>query len=183
DVLIAGTDNLWKCTNFFSGATPAWFTNGPEMQAEISALAFAPSDTNGNTYAYGTGLGQLRLTIDGGATWGDIDTANNVPDRYVTDLVFNPTNANVLYVTLSGFNEGTPSQPGHVFKTTNALAAPSAWSNVSPPVNIPHNTIVLDPADPNIVYVGTDIGIWKSADAGATWSHMGPSMGMPNVAV
>jgi hypothetical protein len=101
----------------------------------------------------------------------------------VTALAFNPTNANVLYVTLSGFDEGTPGQPGHVFKTTNALAASPTWVNVSPPVNIPHNTIVLDPSDPNIVYVGTDLGVWNSANGGSTWTHMGPEIGLPNVAV
>ena len=55
--------------------------------------------------------------------------------------------------------------------------------NVSPPVNIPHNTIVVDPSDPTIVYVGTDLGIRKSTSGGNAWTHMGPEIGMPNVAV
>lgn len=50
-------------------------------------------------------------------------------------------------------------------------------------MNLPHNTIVLDPFDPKIVYVGTDLGIWKSTDGGSSWTHMGPETGMPNVAV
>src|SRR5439155_14339478 len=43
-------------------------------------------------------------------------------------------------------------------------------------------TIVLAPFAP-IVYVGTDLGVWKSTDSGSTWTHMGPETGMPNVAV
>jgi len=31
--------------------------------------------------------------------------------------------------------------------------------------------------------VGTDIGIWKSTNAGAVWTHVGPESGIPNVAV
>jgi photosystem II stability/assembly factor-like uncharacterized protein len=183
DVFIAGTDNLWRSNNFFSGVSPTWFSNSPEMGSGLTGLAFAASDTTCSTYAFGTANGQLRRTSDGGGSYDNIDTGNAVPNRAVTDLAFAPTNANVLYVTLSGFDEGTPGQPGHVFKTINALAASPTWTNVSPPVNLPANTIVLDPSDPNIVYVGTDLGVWKSTDGGGTWTHMGPETGMPNVAV
>lgn len=183
DVFVAATNNLWRSNNFFSAATPSWFANGPEMGTAITAVAFAPLDGSCGMYAFGTANGQLRLTINGGSTWADIDPVNTVPNRVISGLAFDPTNSNILYVTLSGFNEGTVGQPGHVFKTINALASPPSWSNVSPPVNIPHNTIVADPTSPNIVYVGTDLGVWKSADAASTWHHMGPEAGMPNVAV
>jgi hypothetical protein len=185
NVFIAGTDNLWKTTNFFNSAPgrPSWSSNSPEMGSGLSALAFAASDPNCLTYAFGTANGQLRLTANGGSTYVDIDAGNAVPNRGVTALAFNPTNASVLYVTLSGFDEGTPGQPGHVFKTTNALAASPTWVNVSPPVNIPHNTIVLDPSDPTIVYIGTDLGVWMSTNGGSTWTQMGPETGLPNVAV
>lgn len=183
DVFIAGTDNLWRSDNFFSAGFPSWSSNGPEMGSGIRALAFAPSDATCNTYAFGTADGQLRLTSDGGSTWVDIDVGNAVPDRPITDLRFDPTDANILYVTLSGFDEFTPGQPGHVFKTTDALAASPTWSDVTPPVNMPHNTTVVDQVDPNFVYVGTDQGVWKSTDGGGTWTQMGPETGMPNVAV
>ena len=136
DIFIAGTDNLWKSANFFSGATSSWSSNGPEMGSGISAVAFAPSDATCGTYAFGTANGQLRLTTNGGGSWTDIDAANLVPNRFVTGLAFEPGNANTLYVTLSGFDEGTPGKLGHVFRTgnalassasRNALAATSAW--------------------------------------------------------
>ncbi|TAJ94810.1 hypothetical protein EPO44_13800 [bacterium] len=183
DVFITGTDNLWRSNNFFSAPSPFWSSNGPEMGSQIRALAFAPSDAACSTYAFGTVDGQLRLTTNGGTTWNNIDAANMVPNRPITDLRFDPTNANILYVTLSDFNESTPGQPGHVFKTTDALSGSPTWSNVSTPVNIPHNTIVVDFFDPSILYVGTDQGVWKSTDAGSTWTQMGPETGMPNVAV
>jgi hypothetical protein len=182
-VFIAGTDNLWKSTNFFSAVSPSWSANGPEMGTAITALAFAPPDSTCGTYAFGTANGQLRLTFNGGSTWADIDPGNAVPNRAVTGLAFDPTNANILYVTLSGFDEGTPGQPGHVFKTTNALAASPTWVNVSSPVNIPHNAFVVDPGDPNVLYAGTDLGVWKSTTSGSAWAQMGPETGMPNVAV
>jgi len=184
DVFIAGTDNIWRSNNFFSGSNPNWSDNlSGNFSSGISALAFAPLDATCNTYAFGTYDGSLRLTFNGGSTWVDIDPGNAVPNRAVTDLAFDPADSNILYVTLSGFDEGTPGAPGHLFKTTNALSGSPTWSNGSPAVNIPHNTIVLDPFDASIVYVGTDLGVWKSTNGGTTWTHMGPETGMPNVAV
>jgi photosystem II stability/assembly factor-like uncharacterized protein len=190
DVFIAGTDNVWKSTNFFSAGTPTWSPRGPDPLDPnppfaagfgITALAFAPSDPTCNTYAVATETGKIFITTNDGATMNDISAG--VPDRYVTDLAFDPTNANILYVTLSGFNEGTPGAPGHVFKTTNATAASPTWSNISPGVNTPHNTIVVDPFNPNVIHVGTDVGILKSADGGNTWSVLATNSGLPNVAV
>ena len=149
----------------------------------ISAAAFAPSDSTSATYAFGTDAGQLRVTTNGGASWTDIDPTNGVPDRYVTALAFDPTNANILYVSLSGFDEGTPGQPGHLFKTLNALAASPTWSNISPPVDLPHECVAVEPLDSTVIYVGTDLGVWWSVNGGSSWSHMGPASGMPNVPV
>ncbi len=205
DVFIGGTDNLWKSTDFFTAEVPSWSANGPEMGACsgfseripppspasvtltvggcISALGFAASDATCRTYAFATGGGQILLTADGGASWIDLDPDNVVPNRYVSDLAFAPTDGNRLYVTLSGFDEGTLGQPGHVFKTTNALATTPTWSNVSPPADLPYNSIAVDPADPHLVYAGADVGVWKSGDAGGSWAHLGPDTGMPNVPV
>jgi hypothetical protein len=184
DVLLMGKDQLWRSDNFFSAPNPFWVLNSKEADlAQFTALAFAPSDPTCSTYAFGTLDGRLRLTVNGGKTWVDLDPGNAVPNRTVTNLAFDPTNPNVLYVTLSGFDESAPGQPGHLFKTTNALAAPPAWANVSPPVNLPNNTVVVDPTNSSIVYVGADVGVWKSTDGATTWTHMGPETGMPNVVV
>ena len=180
NVFITGTGNLWKSTNFFSADGPAWFTNGPDLGEFHTAIAFAPGDSNCLTYAFGTlSFGEVNLTTNGGNTWNDLLNFG----RYVSGLAFHPTNANTLYVTLSSFDDPAFLPLGHVFKTTNALAASPAFFNVSPPVNIPFNAIVIDPSNPNTLYVGTDIGIWKSTDAAVSWTHMGPESGMPNVAV
>jgi hypothetical protein len=188
DLMIAGTSSLWKCSDFFSGL-PSWTQNGPTMldstgaPEPISAMAFAPSDTTGATYAYGTEDGQLRITFNGGGNWQDLDPANAVPNRYVSGLAFSPVDANTLYVTLSGFDEGTPGQPGHLFKTGNASASPPTWSNISPPVDLPNNCLAITPTNSQSIYVGTDLGVWATISGGASWFQYGPGNGMPNVAV
>ncbi len=189
NVVLTGNSSLIKTTNFFTAtAAPTtgsnWFFDSADLGASITAIAFAPSDVSGNTYAFGTADGQLWLTSTGtGNQAVNMNAGGVVPGRYVTAFAFQPNNANILYAALSGFDEGTPGQPGHVFKTVNALSATPTWVNVTPPVDLPHNSLAVDPANPNNVYAGTDIGVWKSADGGTTWTHMGPEIGMPNVAV
>jgi photosystem II stability/assembly factor-like uncharacterized protein len=189
DLMIAGTARLWRCTNYFSGTVPVWTPNSPTMldtngdPMPISAMAFAPSDTRGLIYAYGTGDGQLLITTNGGTNWNNLDPGGAVPERYVSGLAFSPFNSSILYVALSGFNESTPGHPGHLFKTTSALAPSPVWTDVSPPVNLPNNCLAINPGIETEIYVGTDIGVWHTGNGGSSWTHFGPLDGMPNVAV
>ena len=185
NVFLAGTDVIWRTDNFFSSAPglPTWTPRTASIGDRIGAIAFAASDGACNTWAWASRVGQLRRTRDGGATETDIDAINVIPDRYITDLAFHTFDANTLYVSLSGFDENTPGRPGHLFKTTNALALNPTWTNVSPPVNVPLNAVAIDPANPEIVYVASDMGVWKSDNGGVSWEHFGPDRGMPNIAV
>src|ERR1044071_2520419 len=179
DIFIAGTSKLWKSTNFFSAVTPSWFTNGPDLNEYHTAVAFAPSDTNSGTYAFGTLNGNLNITADGGTTWTQITYFS----AYISALAFHPTNANILYITISSFNDPSVPPLGHLFRTTNAFRSSPTFANLGPPVDIPFNCMALDPFDPATLYIGTDIGIWKSTNSAATWTHVGPESGIPNVAV
>lgn len=189
NLLIAGTARLWRCNNYFSGTIPSWSPNSPTMldasnnPVPISAMAFAPSDTNGLIYAFGTEDGRLFVTPDGGIDWFNINPGSALPNRYVSGLAFSPANASVLYVTLSGFDESTPGQPGHLFMTPDAFSASPVWTNVSPPVDLPNNCVAIDPNNALALVVGTDIGVWESGDGGSSWTHDGPANGLPNVAV
>jgi hypothetical protein len=189
DLFIAGLFQLWRCTNFFSGTVPQWTSNSPIMlnslsaPVAISAMAFAPSDTNGLIYAFATTDGQLRITSNAGGLWNNLDPANGVPDRFVSGMAFSPTDSNVLYVALSGFDEGTPGHPGHLFKATNALSATPGWIDISPPVNLPMDCLAINAQTPSTIFVGSDIGVWLTSNGGGGWTHLGPPVGMPNVAV
>lgn len=210
NIVIAGTDNLWKCTDFFvtPGGTPTWSRNSPDFRRPlfigetappsdrpigISAMAFAPSDPTGNTYAFGLEDGKLRITTQGGGTadkWRDLDPDGGVPNRYVTSIMFDPRNAAIVYVTLSGFDEGTVGKPGHLFKTGNATEVSAVWTDISQPAadggNIPHNSLTMDPAQPHVIYAGTDIGILECTqhpDGSRTWRRFWQEDGLPNVPV
>ncbi|MCG8457940.1 MAG: hypothetical protein MI919_16810 [Holophagales bacterium] len=180
NVLIAGSDNLWRTDNFFSGAPATWVSNGPEMGEGIRGMGFADSDTSCNTYAFGDNAGELRRTTDGGATWSDFDPSDNVPARVVSDLVFDPQDADIAYVSLAGFDSVGPGI-GHLHKTTNALAASPTWTNVSPPVDLPINDIVATAS--GTIFVAMDRGVWESPDGGTVWYAHDFANGLPNVAI
>ena len=86
-------------------------------------MAFAPSDANSLTYAFGTVDGQLLITTDGGAHWGNLNASGGVPGRGISlAWRFIRTNANILYATLSGFNEEHPATLATFSSPANALA-------------------------------------------------------------
>ncbi len=48
-------------------------------------------------------------------------------------------------------------------------------------LDVEHNALCVDPAAPNNVYVGADIGVWHSPDSGHTWEPL-PN-GLPDAPV
>jgi len=191
NVFLNGTYRVWRTDNFFGSPPPTWVANGPQSSSKdplfglpptILEIEFVASDTTCNTYVYGNSLGQVQLTRDGGH-WVDLDPGKTLPSRPVNGLAFDPTNPNILYAALSSFDDATPGKPGHIFRTTNALAASPTWLNVSPPLNQPFNVIRVDPTNSNLIYAGSDTGLWHSSDGAATWVHDGPQVGLPNASV
>lgn len=193
DVVLFGDAALWKTTNFFAShpGQPAWTRNSEAERKRITAVAFAASDTTCQTYAIGR-EGSLKMTTAGGTQWRDLDPTptHTLPQvRVPKGLAFDPRTPGTLYVVYSRFEGET----GRVFRTANALAPVPTWTNETPrlpdgtPVDIPFNSVALDPVDPNIVWVGTDLGVWRGnwsdSSASMAWLHYGPESGLPNVIV
>ncbi|HKP71322.1 MAG TPA: Calx-beta domain-containing protein, partial [Pyrinomonadaceae bacterium] len=120
--------------------------------------------------------GRVMITKDGGASFTDI--TNGLPTRFPESITVNPSNAAIAYITFSGY--GT----GHVFRTTDFG---QTWSNIGGTVglptsipNVPANALLIDPVTPTTLYVGTDIGVFRSTDNGATWATFNNGM-LPTV--
>jgi uncharacterized repeat protein (TIGR01451 family) len=192
NIVFTADSALIKTTNFMTMPTiddpnwadNSWFYDSDDLGTIITAIAIAPSDKKINTYAWGTADGQIRTTKSGtGFSAINPNISGGLPARYITSMAFDPANANTLYVALSGFNQGTPGHSGHLFRSTNALSSAAIWTDVGPTVNIPFNAVAIDPASSSTIYIGTDVGIWKSTNGAASWTHVGPEVQMPNVAV
>ncbi len=177
--LYCGTDKVFRSTNHagsWSAISPD-LTDGPGggnvTYGTITTLAVAPTDTD--IIWAGTDDGNVHVTTNGGGNWTRVDAP--LPERWITRVAADPVDANVAYVTVSGFRWDEPLP--HVFRTTNCGAH---WSDISSNLpEAPVNDIVVDPADTSVLYVATDFGVYVTADLGGTWAALGA--GLPNVVV
>jgi hypothetical protein len=98
-----------------------------------------------------------------------VDVTGNYPGGYVSDIAVDPLNPEIVYATRGAFNLS------RLYKSTTGG---TTWTAVGAGLpNIPANAVAVDPSDSRRVFVGTDIGVYESADYGATFQ---PFMeGMP----
>ena len=172
-VYVSGNQNLWQTTNGGS----SWRIISPFARTGNVDVAAA----NPNFVVIGVGKQVFVSTNALAATVGPptgvtfTNITRNLPSRNVARTRFDPVDPTVIYAVLGGLNGPGPGQSGHIFRTT---VGGSAWTDISPTVglpatelNIPCNAIALDGTDvPTTIYVGTDIGVLRSVDAGVSWS-------------
>ncbi len=112
---------------------------------------------------------RILRSDNGGASW--VDISRSLPDRMTMDLAVHPHNDQIVYAVMSGFGSA------HVYKTTDGGTTWTALGQGLP--DVPFQAVVLDPLDPNHVYVGGDLGAWLSRNGGQTWEHLTAEMGDP----
>jgi len=103
------------------------------------------------------------------------------PERFVSSIYVDPTNANHAWISYSGYDANTPATPGHLFEVTyNPIAGTATWVNRSYDWgDLPANDVALDSTGD--VYASSDFGV-AMLPAGTThWVLAAP--GMPNVEV
>ena len=133
----------------------------------------AGAETDPNRVLAGTDDGRLWFTTNLGANWTRV-TDPDVPGTWVTRVMVDPVNANVAYATFSGFRSGAPLP--YVLKTTDGG---TTWASIAGNLpQAPVNDIVVVGST---LYVGTDVGVFRSANGGATWLTAGEDL--PNVPV
>jgi hypothetical protein len=181
--LIAGTTRVWET---ISGATSTntWYvTNNPITanltkgtlgnRSYINQVKYSPkrqsiaiAGTNDGNVQFGFNLG---TGAQAQAVWVDVTGGNAVlPNRPVLGIAVDPTTdfAPIGYAAMGGFNENTPSTPGHIFRvvcTTNC--ASSAWTDKSGNLpNIPVDSIIPNPNFPQQVFAGSDFGLYYTDD-------------------
>jgi hypothetical protein len=179
--MLAGGASLWRSNNVRLGSPPNWSPIRSAGSDKISAIAVAPGNSNiiwvaqndGKVYKTNNGLSPAPAwtTVD------DNGATNPLPDRYVARLLIDPADPNVVYAGLGGFSDG------NLQRTTNGGVT---WTDVtgSGATGLPFapvRGIARHPSNPNWLYVGTEVGIFSSEDAGVTWSAT--SEGPANVSV
>jgi len=97
--------------------------------------------------------------------------------RWVTRVTADPLDAQVVYVTLSGF--GGDEHLPHIYRSANQGAI---WTPIAGNLpDVPINDVVVDPADTQRLFLATDVGVYWTPDQGAAWAPLGN--GLPFTAV
>ena len=143
------------------------------VYSTLTTLEIAPSDTS--TYYTGSDDGKVYRTTNGGASWTDVSAG--LPVRWVTRVAVDPNDAQVVYVTLSGFGQDEPL--AHVYRSVNGGASWSAIAGNLP--DVPVNDLIVDPANTSRLFIATDIAVYVTNDLGGFWYPLG--LGMPLQAV
>ncbi|MBU0509096.1 T9SS type A sorting domain-containing protein [bacterium] len=153
--------SVWKSPN--QGRNGNWQTIGQSLGGNMQVLEV--SETVPGRLYLGTSSAVYRYD-SGTNLWTNV--TGNLPGAWVTRVVPDPFDPNIVYVTLSGF--GT----GHVWKSTNAGGA---WQNISGNLpDVPFQDVVVDRSEPSTLYAGGDIGVYVTTNGGQTWAILGEGL-------
>jgi hypothetical protein len=171
-----GTDRLYRSDN--QGTTMTVVSQVPIVSgSRVSTIAISPQ--NDNVRIVGLQNGQVWGTTTGSATMTNMTGAITAATRAVGRAMIDPNNQNTAYVAYAGYGLAAGQ---HVWKTTNLNAATPTWTIAGNGIpDVPINAFAIDPANSNNLYAGTDIGVYRSTDGGASWQPF--SDGLPRVAV
>lgn len=185
DIVAFGSVRPWISNDF--GRTwrsiPDNSLSNDRLYGQIRSLVFTSAT---KLYAGTMGGGVYRLENNGG-TWSRtrLDTmggSNTLPlSGIVTDIAADPTDpsGNSIYIAIGG--HGDYRHVWHFDGTQWQQRSGPSSNPVQRLLDVHANAIIVDPNNPSTVYVGMDIGCWRSTDGGNTWSVF--SEGLPDSAV
>lgn len=137
--------------------------------------------SNGQVYgvvgSVGTAVTDPRvfLTQNAGSTWTQ---AGSWPTGTAFSYIWiDSNNINTVYVA----SVTTSATANHLWKSTNFGQSWTPIDGNGFPAGIPVNVIQNDPGDSNVLYAGTNLGVYRSADGGLSWSRFGTALPLVNI--
>ncbi|HEX5757827.1 MAG TPA: glycosyl hydrolase [Thermoanaerobaculia bacterium] len=138
-----------------------------ENHTTIYTIAESPKDPQ--TIWAGTDDGRLQVTRDGGKSW--TDTAPALPGlprgTWVSHVEASAHDAATAYATFDGHARG--DMETYVFKTTDSG---KSWTSLgSDALSGYAHVVEEDPANRDLLFLGTEDGLFVSVDGGARWAR------------
>src|ERR1051325_5146439 len=158
DTIYAGTtEGFWMSTN--GGGDGKVTTN--RQNFEVTAIA-VPPDTPDTVYI-GTNNYGVMVSHDGGRNW--VPTNSGFSGRFVNTIVPDRDKAGRVYATTINTATG-----GGSFFVSNDGGETWQISARNMRRRLIAYSILQDRADANVIYLGTNYGVYRSADRGASWT-------------
>ncbi len=149
---------------------------GVSAYGNITTISESPKA--GATIYVGTDDGNVQMTNDGGGHWTDLTARFRFPDpahpaSYVSKVLASRHDVRTAYIAFDGHWDDD-LRP-HIFRTTDAGAT---WSSIvsNLPDWKPIKTITEDPWNPEVLYIGTEFGLYWTFDGGRHWSAASGNM-------
>ncbi len=148
-----------------------------DVYGNITTIAENPFDEN--ILYVGTDDGLIQITSDGGKNWTKVDNIPGAPERsYVHQIITSLHDKNTAYAVFNHHRYGD-FHP-YVFKTTDLG---KTWKAIQS--NLPERgsiyTIAEDHVNGNLLFVGSEFGVYFTLDGGAKWIPL--KSGLPTIAI
>ena len=144
-----------------------------------AAIALSESELAEGLIYVGTDDGVMNVTEDGGESWRRVAEFRGVPDMsLIEDTVASLHDADVAYATMDNHKRG--DHRPYVLKTENRGRTWSLISGDLPERGSAH-TIVEDHVNPNLLFVGTEFGVFFTQNGGGSWHRL--KANFPTIAV
>ncbi|MEZ5290051.1 MAG: hypothetical protein R2745_03130 [Vicinamibacterales bacterium] len=131
----------------------------------------------------GTDDGLVQISLDGGTSWRRSERLPGLPDYgsygvFVQRLYAGKSDESTLYALFDNHKNGD-FKP-YVFKSTTRGAS---WTNIAGdlPANGPALAFAEDPVNPDLLFVGTEFGLYFTVDGGRKWIRFRGNL--PTIAV
>jgi photosystem II stability/assembly factor-like uncharacterized protein len=165
-----------------------WRLIGPFRGGRSVAVSGVPGDL---TFYFGSVDGGVWKTTDAGTVWWPV--FEQQPVASIGALAVSPSDPKVIYAGTGETDIRSDLASGAgVYKTVNGGLT---WSYIGLKETRQIAKIVIDPTNPDVVYVGAlghaygpnaERGVYKSTDGGVSWKHIldrGPSVGAADLAI
>ena len=145
--------------------------NDPDRQGNISYATISTISESPKKFGLiyvGTDDGRLHVTRDGGQNWKEI--LNGLPkNKWVSRVTASKFDKGTVYVTMNGKRDNDFQV--YVFRSNDYG---ETWTDISKGIpGGPVNVIKEDPFGKNVLYVGTDLGVYVTTDGAKTWDVLG----------
>ncbi len=122
----------------------------------------------------GTDDGAVQLTADGGATWTNISSRFRLPaPRWVSRVLWSALDARTAFVAFDGHYDDDMAP--YLFRTTDGGAT---WASVAGDLPAGHSvkSVAEHPSNRDVLYAGTEFGLYVTFDGGKHWLHAGGAL-------